>query len=189
MPSLTFQPPFLFAAASIVFVVCLCVNIIKRKHSLRHHIISVCLFLVTSFFVLTMVQSLSIGEPPQYWGFLYSKVPFGNLFLPFVTKEVEAEFRPLFYPYFIVTAAFSILWGFLVPFLQKKPSYRSLMILSAAIWIPSEIVFALLVYFGYTYNPVFDTGCFIVLFLGFSLGWLLYQTLGKPMLKRKKAQS
>lgn len=50
------------------------------------------------------------------------------------------------------------------------------MLISIAIWVPAEVVFWLLCYKGYS-EAVFDTGCFIVLLAGFSLGYALYHLL------------
>lgn len=50
------------------------------------------------------------------------------------------------------------------------------MLISIAIWVPAEVVFWLLCYKGYS-EAVFDTGCFIVLLAGFSLGYVLYHLL------------
>lgn len=60
------------------------------------------------------------------------------------------------------------------------------MLVSIAIWVPAEAIFWFLCYKGYS-EAVFDTGCFIVLLAGFSLGYGLYHLLYGA--KRKPAET
>lgn len=177
---------YIFVVLSILYLIGLSIAIIKRKYKLRQYIISAVLFLATATFIVSMLITVYTE------GFLgarvafFSRIPLGNLFLPFETEEMAREYRPLFYRYFAVTAAFAVFWGFFLPFFQKKPSYRKLMLVSIAIWVPAEAIFWFLCYKGYS-EAVFDTGCFIVLLAGFSLGYGLYHLLYGA--KRKPAET
>lgn len=167
---------YIFVVLSILYLIGLSIAIIKRKYKLRQYIISAVLFLATATFIVSMLTTVYTEANHVIQSIFYSRIPLGNLFLPFETEDIAREFRPRFYRYFAVTAAFAIFWGFFIPFFQKKPSYRKLMLLSAAIWVPAEVVFWFLCYQGYS-MAVFDTGCFIVLLAGFSLGYGLYHLL------------
>lgn len=177
---------YIFVVLSILYLIVLSIAIIKRKYKLRQYIISAVLFLATATFIVTMLATVYSEANYVVQSVFFSRIPLGNLFLPFETEEMAREYRPLFYRYFAVTAAFAVFWGFFIPFFQKKPSYRKLMLVSIAIWAPSELIFWFLCYNGYS-MAVFDTGCFIVLLAGFSLGYGLYHLLYGA--KRKPAET
>ena len=182
-----FTGVYIFVVFTLLYAIWFAVAIIRRRHTVRQYVASVFLFLSTAIFIVSMVQHINTKGGLWDITIFYSKIPFGNLFLPFETEDIAKEFRPLFYQYFIVTAAFSVFWGFFVPFFQKSPTYFKLILLSSAIWIPVEILFWFMCSRGYSGKAVFDTGCFIVLLAGFSLGYGLYHLLYGAKQKPAKA--
>lgn len=173
---------------AILYFILIAVQGIRRKLRLKQFIASLFLFAAGAAWIAVCLNDyyLFTNRYPSISEF--SQVPFGNLVYHTI-PEIAGRYQPLFTRYFIVTFLFAVVWGVCLPYFIKRISYRKLLGVSAGVLIPCEILFMALCYAGISYDTVFDFGCFLLLFLGITIGWKIYTILqehSKTAKKKKK---
>jgi hypothetical protein len=166
--------PFLTTGGALVilFITGMSIQILRRKATAKKVMAATVLFTVGLEWTKTCLQEFSIFINPS-WNFsVFSMIPFGNLIYRHVPTATDI-FQPLFTRYFLSVFLFAIVWGFCMTYLKKSHDYKNLMIISACVLVPINVLFMVLCFAGLTMGTVFDFGSFLLLWIGSSLGWVL----------------
>ena len=178
MPDIILYPMITTALASIIFIIIITVKLLMRKLSLKQLIYALVLSAAAVYWITLSVDGIHLHSL-CFNAYHYLLFPLSNLFTSLDNNHYVGNL-PQFIEQLRNTFVFALIWGFSLPVLFKADTYKKALIVSAFTVLPLEILFMLGCFFG-VIEKYFETGAYIFLFAGTSLGWLLHKT---PIFKK-----
>ncbi len=108
----------------------------------------------------------------------YSAVPFHQWSLALAGSDFKMELQRLLF-FILCSSGAAFIYGVALPFFVRKKGYAQVLLKTALVLIPLEILGLILIINGMTNPKVYDTSVFLFQFFSFTAGYLFYRVLSK----------